>query len=66
MAKSLSFPDVHMYTQYSVSLSASVNIHTGTKGLCETPDLRNKPNQYLNPVIMKRCFKCKKSEKQKY
>lgn len=55
VSKSLSFPNVHMYTQYSVPLSTCVNIQTGIKGHCETPDLRNRPDQYLNPVIMKRC-----------
>lgn len=44
-----------MYTQCSVPLSTCVNIHTGTKGHCETPDLRNRPDQYLSPVIMKKC-----------
>lgn len=36
-------------------LSTCVNINTGTKGHCETSDLRNRPDQYLNPVIMKLC-----------
>lgn len=55
VSKSLSFPSVHMCTQYSVPLSTRVNIHTGTKSHSGTPDLRNRTNKYLNPVIMERC-----------